>query len=202
MKTFHRLVVNTLIASVTNNFLWFALTFWVYLETRSVVASSVIGGSYMLLLSVSALFFGTYVDHHRRKTSMLASSVGLVGRLPPRRGAVPRRTGGVAAGLRPPGLLGARRPRARRCHRREPALGGVVDDGHAARPRGRPRQGQRARRHGQRRRVRPHVGLQWAGDRLPRHGLVTRHRRGADDAGRRAPVGHPDRGGQGPASAR
>ena len=76
MKTFHRLVVNTLIASVTNNFLWFALTFWVYLETRSVVASSVIGGSYMLLLSVSALFFGTYVDHHRRKSSMLASSVG------------------------------------------------------------------------------------------------------------------------------
>jgi MFS transporter, DHA3 family, multidrug efflux protein len=76
VKTFHRLVVNTLIASVTNNFLWFALTFWVYLETRSVVASSVIGGSYMLLLSASALYFGTYVDHHRRKSSMLASSGG------------------------------------------------------------------------------------------------------------------------------
>ncbi len=74
MKTFHRLVANTLIASVTNNFLWFALTFWVYLETGSVIASSVIGGTYMLLLSVSALFFGTYVDHHRRKTSMLVSS--------------------------------------------------------------------------------------------------------------------------------
>ena len=69
LKTFHRLVANTLIASVTNNFLWFALTFWVYLETGSVIASSVIGGTYMLLLSVSALFFGTYVDHHRRKTS-------------------------------------------------------------------------------------------------------------------------------------
>jgi len=76
VKTFHRLVVNTLIASVTNNFLWFALTFWVYLETRSVIASSVIGGSYMLLLSISALFFGTYVDHHLRKASMLASSGG------------------------------------------------------------------------------------------------------------------------------
>ena len=74
MKTFHRLVANTLIASVTNNFLWFALTFWVYLETRSVIASSVIGGTYMLLLSVSALAFGTYVDHHRRKTSMLVSN--------------------------------------------------------------------------------------------------------------------------------
>ena len=76
MKTFHLLVANTLIASVTNNFLWFALTFWVYLETGSVIASSVIGGTYMLLQSVSALFFGTYVDHHRRKTSMLVSSAG------------------------------------------------------------------------------------------------------------------------------
>jgi DHA3 family multidrug efflux protein-like MFS transporter len=45
MKAFNQLVINTLLASVTNNFLWFALTFWVYLETRSVVASSVIGGS-------------------------------------------------------------------------------------------------------------------------------------------------------------
>ena len=76
MKTFHRLVANTLIASVTNNFLWFALTFWVYLETRSVVASSVIGGGYMLLLSLSALAFGTFVDRHRRKTSMLVSNAG------------------------------------------------------------------------------------------------------------------------------
>lgn len=76
MRTFHRLVANTLIASVSNNFLWFALTFWVYLETRSVVASSVIGGGYMLLLSVSALAFGTYVDRHRRKASMLLSNIG------------------------------------------------------------------------------------------------------------------------------
>jgi DHA3 family multidrug efflux protein-like MFS transporter len=79
MRTFHRLVANTLIASVTNNFLWFALTFWVYLETRSVIASSVIGGAYMLLLAASALAFGTFVDRHRRKASMLVSSVGSLG---------------------------------------------------------------------------------------------------------------------------
>jgi dihydrofolate reductase len=40
METFHRLVANTLVASLTNNFVRFALTFWVYLETRSLIASS------------------------------------------------------------------------------------------------------------------------------------------------------------------
>lgn len=75
MRTFHLLVANTLVASVTNNFLWFALTFWVYLETRSVLATAIIGGGYMLLVAISGMFFGTYVDRHRRRTSMLLSSV-------------------------------------------------------------------------------------------------------------------------------
>lgn len=74
MRTFHLLVANSLLASVTNNFLWFALTFWVYLETRSVVATAIIGGGYMLLFAVSGMFFGTFVDRHRRMTSMLLSS--------------------------------------------------------------------------------------------------------------------------------
>ncbi len=74
MRTFHLLVGNTLIASVTNSFVWFALTFWVYLETRSVLATAMIGGGYMLFMAVSGMFFGTYVDRHLRKTSMLLSS--------------------------------------------------------------------------------------------------------------------------------
>src|SRR5688500_14334599 len=74
MRTFHQLVANTLLASVTDNFLWFALTFWVFLETRAVLASAVIGGGYMLMLSISGMFFGTFVDRHRRKVSMLLSS--------------------------------------------------------------------------------------------------------------------------------
>jgi MFS transporter, DHA3 family, multidrug efflux protein len=76
MRTFHLLVANTLVASVTNNFVWFALTFWVYLETRSVLATAIIGGSYMLLVAVSGMFFGTFVDRHLRRTSMLLSSAG------------------------------------------------------------------------------------------------------------------------------
>ena len=74
MRTFHLLVANSLVANVTNNFLWFALTFWVYLETLSVLATAMIGGGYMLLVSVSGMFFGTFVDRHLRRTSMIVSS--------------------------------------------------------------------------------------------------------------------------------
>ncbi len=74
MRTFHLLVANTLVANVTNNFLWFALTFWVYLETRSVLATAIVGGGYMLLMAITGMFFGTFVDRHLRRTSMLLSS--------------------------------------------------------------------------------------------------------------------------------
>ena len=70
-QIFYLLVANSLAASVTTNFLWFALTFWVYLETRSVVATAVIGGGYMLLVAISGMVFGTFVDRHRRKQAAL-----------------------------------------------------------------------------------------------------------------------------------
>lgn len=75
MKTFQKLLANTLIASVTNNFLWFALIFWAYLETGSVLATSLIGGSYMLFSAVFGLVFGTFVDRHKKKAVMLSSSL-------------------------------------------------------------------------------------------------------------------------------
>lgn len=75
MNTFYKLLVNTLIASVTNSFLWFSLTFWAYLETQSVLATAIIGGSFMLLSSLSSVAFGTYVDHHKKKSAMLNSSL-------------------------------------------------------------------------------------------------------------------------------
>jgi DHA3 family multidrug efflux protein-like MFS transporter len=79
MRTFQLLVANTLVANVTNNFLWFALTFWVYLETRSVVATAIVGGGYMLLAAASAMVFGTFVDRHRKATSFrLSSAISIV----------------------------------------------------------------------------------------------------------------------------
>jgi DHA3 family multidrug efflux protein-like MFS transporter len=74
LKVFHRLLVNTLVTGVTSSFVWFALTFWVYLETRSVVATGVIGGAFSLSTAVIAPAFGTYVDHHRKKAAMVLST--------------------------------------------------------------------------------------------------------------------------------
>ena len=70
MSAFYALLLNTLISGVTSTFLWFALTFWVYLETRSVVATGIIGGSYGLASAAIGPAFGTYVDHHRKHAAM------------------------------------------------------------------------------------------------------------------------------------
>lgn len=79
MKTFHRLLWNALFSSVMGSFVWFALTFWVYLETRSVVATSVIGGAFAVISSLFGMLFGTYVDHHRKHTAMVVASVTALG---------------------------------------------------------------------------------------------------------------------------
>ena len=72
--TFNRLLANTLVSAVTSSFLWFALTFWVYLETRSVVATGVIGGAFSIASAVLGPFFGTYVDRHRKHATMVVAN--------------------------------------------------------------------------------------------------------------------------------
>lgn len=75
MKNFYQVLVNTLVANITTSYLWFALTFWVYLETRSVLATGIIGGSYMLLVALCSIWFGTVVDHHKKRSIMLFASL-------------------------------------------------------------------------------------------------------------------------------
>jgi DHA3 family multidrug efflux protein-like MFS transporter len=75
MKNFYHVLLNTLIANVTTSYLWFALTFWVYLETHSVLATGIIGGGYMLLVAIFSIIFGTIVDHHKKKSVMVLSSI-------------------------------------------------------------------------------------------------------------------------------
>lgn len=69
--SFYHVVVNTMLANITTSYLWFALTFWVYLETKSVLATGVIGGAYMLLVAFCAIWFGTLVDQHKKKSIMV-----------------------------------------------------------------------------------------------------------------------------------
>ena len=75
VRAFHQVLVNTAVANVTTSYLWFALTFWVYLETRSVLATAIIGGSYMLLVAVFGVVFGVIVDRMKKKAVMMLSSV-------------------------------------------------------------------------------------------------------------------------------
>ena len=55
--------------------MWFALTFWAYLTTRSVISTSFMGGIFLVLTAVSGFWFGSIVDHHRKKHALLGSSL-------------------------------------------------------------------------------------------------------------------------------
>jgi MFS transporter, DHA3 family, multidrug efflux protein len=74
-RTFTHVLVNTAAANVTTSYLWFALTFWVYLETRSVLATGIVGGTYMLLVALFGIVFGSLVDRHRKHRVMVLSGV-------------------------------------------------------------------------------------------------------------------------------
>lgn len=74
-RAFRQLLVNTLGTGVTSSFVWFALTFWVFLETRSVVATGVIGGAFSISSAVLGPFFGTYVDRHRKHQALVLTSM-------------------------------------------------------------------------------------------------------------------------------
>ncbi|MDG4786165.1 MFS transporter [Micromonospora sp. WMMD1102] len=74
-KTFFQVLGNTLLVSVVNYTVWFAITFYVYLETRSVFATGLISGIFLVLTALTGIWFGSLVDHHRKKTVMQASAL-------------------------------------------------------------------------------------------------------------------------------
>jgi DHA3 family multidrug efflux protein-like MFS transporter len=74
MRTFYHLLVNNLVANITNFTVWFAITFWVFLETRSVFATGMIAGIYLVLTAGFGIWFGSLVDNYRKKLVMLGSS--------------------------------------------------------------------------------------------------------------------------------
>jgi MFS transporter, DHA3 family, multidrug efflux protein len=75
VKAFYHLLGNSLIATVTNFFVWASVIYWGYLETGSVLATSIISGVYLACVAGSGFWFGSIVDHNRKKTAMLISSV-------------------------------------------------------------------------------------------------------------------------------
>ena len=73
MKTFYQLLGNTLLANVTNMTVWFALIFFIFLETHSVTATSIVSGIYLVAVAVSGIWFGSLVDHNKKKYVMILS---------------------------------------------------------------------------------------------------------------------------------
>ena len=69
-RTFAGILTNTALANVTTSYLWFSITFWIYDETRNVIATGVIGGAFMMLIALTSISFGTFVDRFRKLAVM------------------------------------------------------------------------------------------------------------------------------------
>jgi MFS transporter, DHA3 family, multidrug efflux protein len=74
-RAFAHLLLNTLLVSVINFTMWFAVTFWVFLETKSVLATGMVSGIFLVTTAASGIWFGSLVDQHRKKIMMQASAV-------------------------------------------------------------------------------------------------------------------------------
>jgi MFS transporter, DHA3 family, multidrug efflux protein len=75
LRVFYHILGNATAAALINFTMWFALTFFVYLQTKSVAVTGMIAGLYAALTAISGIWFGSLVDHHKKKTVMLASSI-------------------------------------------------------------------------------------------------------------------------------
>jgi MFS family permease len=72
--SFYKVLTNSVVSQVTNMSVWFGLIFFVYLETRSVFATSIVSGIYLVAVALSGFWLGGFVDRFRKKIIMLLSS--------------------------------------------------------------------------------------------------------------------------------
>ncbi|MEV0043670.1 MFS transporter [Nocardia rhamnosiphila] len=79
VRTFAQLLVNVLLVSFINFTVWFGITFFVYLETRSVFATGMIAGIFLVAMAGTGVWFGSIVDHHRKKSVMQVSALVSLG---------------------------------------------------------------------------------------------------------------------------
>ena len=75
VRTFYQLLLNTGLVSVINYTVWFAVTFWTYLQTKSVFATGMISGIFLVLTALTGIWFGSLVDGHRKKTALQGSAL-------------------------------------------------------------------------------------------------------------------------------
>lgn len=73
MRLFYQVLGNTLVASVSTIIAWFAITFWAYLQTGSVIVTTVLAVIYFMGNLTTGFFFGSLVDRFDKKKLMLAA---------------------------------------------------------------------------------------------------------------------------------
>ena len=75
MIIFYKLLAYALIALTTNNFVWFAITYWIYLETRSVISTGFLAGIYLISTAFSGFWLGSLVDKFKKKSVMIGGGI-------------------------------------------------------------------------------------------------------------------------------
>lgn len=79
MKTFCHLLINALISSAKNAFVWFALTYWIYLETQSVISTGLVGGMYLVCSALTGFLIGSMAQYIFIPFMTTGRGVGLMG---------------------------------------------------------------------------------------------------------------------------
>jgi DHA3 family multidrug efflux protein-like MFS transporter len=74
-RSFLHLLISTVVVAVINFTVWFAITFFIYLQTRSVLATGVLSGIFLVATASTGIWFGSLVDHHPKKLIMQASAI-------------------------------------------------------------------------------------------------------------------------------
>lgn len=74
-RMFAHLLMSTLTVSVVNFTVWFAVTFWVYIETRSITATGLIAGIFLAATSLTGIWFGSIVDRFGKRSVMQGSAI-------------------------------------------------------------------------------------------------------------------------------
>lgn len=75
MSPFHQILGNNLVANVTNFTVWFAITFWIFIETQSVFATGMVAGIFLVFTAGFGIWLGAIVDHNSKRLAMMGSSL-------------------------------------------------------------------------------------------------------------------------------
>lgn len=76
MRTFYFLLANTVFSNIVNFTVWFGITFFVYLKTQSVFATSMLSGIWLISTALTGFWLGSIVDNNKKKKVLIISSVG------------------------------------------------------------------------------------------------------------------------------